>query len=325
MSVKKGDINMEEYTESVKNNDKRGDINGEIGTCPRREAKVEEKNFNTSNNCTLENTRNMVKTYIDDYLKRLYFYKDDPKFRESPTMCLEGTEEIENYMIKEKTFVTTYYQYIEIYNNTTNIEEHLEKEEIVYVEMAKYGVTKYKPYIVTKNNKKYIEIPNEEKIKNPIYATVNVPYIIPHLVENETLVVLKKIVQPKIQISNEELQVQVEKYIPCLVPVNVYIPRYFAISAKASDEVKYSVRYVNLSKEQTDTLMKELNPHLNELKKFNDTQLIKMDHYIKESEIQAKNHGLEPPHPQLVVYDLDGNKQVQNYSNFYYIKKKNCL
>ncbi|EUD66444.1 hypothetical protein C922_03078 [Plasmodium inui San Antonio 1] len=278
---------------------------------------------NTLYNYPTESVQKILKTHLEDYLKQLDFYKSNPKCKIDPTVYLEGTEEVENYIVKEKILITTYYQYIDVYENSIDVEEDLEREEIVYVEVPKY-VTKYNPKVVTNYIEKTIEVPSGEEIKRPVYNKVNVPYVVPHVVENETQVVLKKIVQPEIHTSNEEIEVEVEKYVPRLVPVNVYVPRYFGLSAKTTDEVEQSVNYVDLTQEQTDYLMKELNPHLNELKSFNEAQLKRMDECIRESEEQARSHDLDPPQPELVLYDLDGNSHTLDYGDFSQFKET-CL
>ncbi|EDL46936.1 hypothetical protein, conserved [Plasmodium vivax] len=262
-----------------------------------------------------ESAQKILKTHVDDYLKQLDLYKSNPKCRIDPTVYLEGTEEVENYVVKEKILITTYYQYIDVYENAIDVEEDLEREEIVYVEVPKY-VTKYNPKVVTNYIEKTIEVPSGEEIKRPIYNTLNVPYVVPHVVENETLVVLKKIIQPEIHTSNEEIEVEVEKYVPRLVPVNVYVPRYFGLSAKTTDEVEQSVQYVGLTQEQTDHLIKELNPHLDELKSFNEAQVKRMEECIRQSEQQARSHDLDPPQPELVSYELDGNTRALDYGDF---------
>ncbi|CZU00008.1 hypothetical protein PFAG_05384 [Plasmodium falciparum Santa Lucia] len=298
-------------------NGNKNKTNGSKGVKGEYEKK---KETNGHDDYVKESLNRMLESHIDQYFKGLDYYKNNPKCKIDPKIHLHGSEEIENYIVKEKIFVTTYFQYIDVYENAINVDEDLEKEEIVYVEVPKY-VTKYKPKIVTNIIEKTIEIPSGEEIKQPKYNTVNVPYVIPNIVENEILVVLKKIIQPEIEITNEELEIEVEKYIPRLVPVNVYVPRYFGISAKAKGEPEESVRYVDLTQDQIDELMKELNPHLNELKVFNETQLKRMDEYMRESQMQARAHNFEPPQPQLITYDESGHCQSYDYSEFHRFKE----
>ncbi|KJP85788.1 hypothetical protein AK88_04548 [Plasmodium fragile] len=317
LSQKHGGGNVGGDIKSVKG-DKGGETvdsadGGQVGSNPQ----------NALYNYPTESAQKILKTHLEDYLKQLDLYKSNPKYKIDPTVYLEGTEEVENYVVKEKILITTYYQYIEVYESSLDVEEDVEREEIVYVEVPKY-VTKYNPKVVTNYVEKTIEVPSGEEIKRPVYNQVNVPYVVPHVVENETEVVLKKIVQPEILTSNEEIEVEVEKYVPRLVPVNVYVPRYFALSAKTLDEVEQSVQYVDLTPEQTDYLLKELNPHLNDLKSFNEAQLKRMEDFIQESEQQAKSHELDPPQPELVSYDLDGQSQTLDYSDFPQFKET-CL
>ncbi|CAA9990312.1 conserved Plasmodium protein, unknown function [Plasmodium knowlesi strain H] len=267
-----------------------------------------------------DSAKNILKENLEDYLKQLDFYKSNPKCKIDPAIYMEGTEEVENYVVKEKILITTYYQYIDMYESSIDVEEDLEREEIVYVEVPKY-IIKYNPKVITNYIEKTIEVPSGEEIKRPVYKKLNVPYVVPHVVENETQVVLKKIVQPEIHTSNEEIEVEVQKYVPRLVPVNVYVPRYFGLSAKTTDEVEESVHYADLTQEQTDYLMKELNPHLDDLKKFNEEQLERMNEYIRESAQQAESHDLNPPKPELVSYDLDGSIQTLDYSDFTQFKE----
>ncbi|CRG95815.1 conserved Plasmodium protein, unknown function [Plasmodium gallinaceum] len=293
------------------------------GTDEPEENKYEkgnEKDNDNDNYYIKDSLNKILESNKDSYLKNLDYYKNNSKYKIDPCIHVEGVEEIENYIIKEKVYLTTYVQYIDVYEDTTNVEEDVEKEEVEYVEVPKY-VTKYKPKIVTDIVEKTIEIPSGEEIKQPKYNTVDVPYIVPNIVENEILVVSKKIIQPEIEISNEVLEVEVEKYIPHLVPVNVYVPRYFGISAKTKGVAEESVKYVDLSQDQIDTLIKELNPHLDELKLFNENQLKRMDEYVKESQIQAKAHNFEPPQPQVITYDENGNCQSFDYSEFDRIKE----
>ncbi|ANQ10557.1 Uncharacterized protein PCOAH_00048310 [Plasmodium coatneyi] len=308
-SLNRGGANVDEEIKSGKG-DKGGESidavdGGDVGSTAQNALHI----YST------DSAKNILKTHLEDYLKQLDLYKSNPKCKIDPTVYLQGTQEVENYIVKEKILITTYYQYIDMYESSIDVEEDLEREEIVYVEVPKY-VIKYNPKVITNYVEKTIEVPSGEEIKRPVYNKLNVPYVVPHVVENETQVVLKKIVQPEIHTSNEEIEVEVQKYVPRLVPVNVYVPRYFGLSAKTTDEVEESVQYVDLTQEQTDYLMKELNPHLDELKSFNEAQLKRMDECIRESEEQAKSHHLDPPQPELVSYDLDGNIQTLDYSDF---------
>ncbi|GAB68402.1 hypothetical protein PCYB_132760 [Plasmodium cynomolgi strain B] len=320
LSLNRGGSNVSGDIESEKG-DKGGGEKEAVDSAYAGE--VGSNSHSTLYNYPTESAQKILKNHLEDYLKQLDFYKNNPKCRIDPTVYLEGTEEVENYVVKEKILITTYYQYIDVYESSIDVEEDLEREEIVYVEVPKY-VTKYNPKVITNYIEKTVEIPSGEEIKRPVYNKVNVPYVVPHVVENETQVVLKKIVQPEIHTSNEEIEVEVEKYVPCLIPVNVYVPRYFGLSAKTTDEVEQSVNYVDLTQEQTDYLIKELNPHLNELKSFNEAQVKRMEECIRESEEQARSHGLDPPQPELVSYDLDGNSQTLDYSDFPQFKET-CL
>lgn len=257
------------------------------------------------------------------YFKNLEHYRSDPKYRIDPTLHLAGDdEEIENYIVNEKIFMTTYIQYIDVYDDVAGAEEVVEtaEEEVEYVEVPKY-VTKYKPKVVIDTIEKTIEVPSGEEIKQPKYNNVDVPYIIPTLIDNEILVVLKKIIQPEIEITNEVIEIEVEKYIPKLIPVNVYVPRYFGISAKAKGAAEENFRYVDLTQEQIDSLMKELNPHLEELRLFNENQLKRMEEYIKESQQQARSNNFTPPEPLAVSYDERGNCKTLEYAEFNKMKE----
>lgn len=277
---------------------------------------VDSKDFLANQlNSLLNNSKN-------GYLKDLDHYKKDPKYKIDPTLHLAGEEEeIENFIVNEKVFMTTYIQYIDVYEEVAGADEAVETtEEVEYVEVPKY-VTKYKPKIVVETVEKTIEVPSGEEIKQPKYNNVDVPYIIPNLIDNEILVVLKKIIQPEIEITNEVIEIEVEKYIPKLIPVNVYVPRYFGISAKAKGVVEESFRYVDLTQEQIDSLMKELNPHLEELRLFNENQLKRMEEYIKESRQQALSNNFEAPEPLAVSYDEQGNCKSFEYAEFNKIKE----
>ncbi|CRH03841.1 conserved Plasmodium protein, unknown function [Plasmodium relictum] len=302
-------------------NDNFEDKNNKTGeTEENKHEKGNKKDENNKDDHVKDSLQKILESNKDSYFKSLNYYKKDSKYKINPNIQLGENEEFEKFIIQEKVYLTNYVQYIDVYESTTNVEEDVEEDEVVYVEVPKY-VTKYKPKIVTDIITKTIEIPSGEEIKQPKYNPVDVPYIVPNIVENEILVVLKKIIQPEIEISNEVLEVEVQKYIPHLVPVNVYVPRYFGISAKTKGVTKESVRYVDLSQEQIDTLMKELNPHLDELKLFNESQLKRMEEYVKESQIQAKEHNFEPPKPQVITYDENGNCRSFDYSEFDRIKE----
>lgn len=263
----------------------------------------------------------LIITNKDGYFKKLNQYQSDPNCRIDPIIRLAGDEEeIENYIVNERIYTTTYIQYIDVYESTTATEEDLEEEEIEYVEIPKY-VTKYKPKVVIESVKKIVEVPSGEEIKQPKYTSVDVPYIIPTLIDNEILVVLRKIVQPEIEITNDILEIQVEKYVPKLIPVNVYVPRYFGISAKVKGVAEETLRFVDLTQEQINELMKELNPHLEELRLFNETQMKRMEEYIKESQLQSKMYDFIPPRPLAISYDESGNCKSFEYSEFNKIKE----
>ncbi|SBT45593.1 conserved Plasmodium protein, unknown function [Plasmodium ovale wallikeri] len=278
-----------------------------------KDSNEEKKEFKNYAN---DNSKKILQSHVDQYFKKLDEYKSNPKCKIDPKIHLEKTEEVENYVIKEKICISTYYQYIDVYENAINVDEDIEKEEVEFVEIPKY-VTKYKPKVVTNYIEKTIEVPSGEEIKQPKYNRVNIPYVIPNVIENEIFVVLKKIIQPEIVVTNEVIEIEVEKYVPRLVPVNVYVPRYFGISAKVKEEVENSVKHVDLTQEQIDYLMKELNPHLGELKVFNERQIRRMDECIKESQLQAQNHNFEPPKPELITYDENGQCETYDYGEFH--------
>ncbi|SCP02643.1 conserved Plasmodium protein, unknown function [Plasmodium malariae] len=316
------EANVEADVEANVEADVEANVDDNIAACARSDEgdggsiKEEGAEIKEYYNYAKESSKKILESHVNEYQKELDKYKKDPKCKIDPTIHIGNTEEIENYVITEKIYITTYIQYIDIYEDAIDVNEDIEKEEVEYVEVPKY-VTKYVPKVVTNYMEKIIEIPSGEEIKRPQYNNVNVPYIIPKIVEKEIEVVLKKIIKPEIEITNEELEIEVLKYIPRIVPVNVYVPRYFGLSAKVKGEEEKQITYVSLSDKQIDQLMKDLNPHLDELKIFNENQTKKMHEYIKESQTQAHNHNLQPPQPQLVAYDEYGNCNSYDYSEFY--------
>ncbi|CDU84989.1 PhIL1 interacting protein PIP2, putative [Plasmodium yoelii] len=219
----------------------------------------------------------MAKSYLDKYLIDINNYKNNPNCKIYPKLHLDNTKEIKNFIIKEKICVNTYYQYIDVYNNLGSNDD-----EKIFA-----------------NDKNTL---NDIENNNFNYNTIDMKYIIPNIVKNEIPVAIKKTIYPEIETTDEEIEIEVEKYVPYIIPVNVYIPRYYAISAIEAEENEIKIKDIQLTEKEEEEIIKELNPHLKEIKNFNEEQTKKMKEIINLSKLKANKLKIKNPEHELIVY-----------------------
>ncbi|VTZ66480.1 PhIL1 interacting protein PIP2, putative [Plasmodium chabaudi chabaudi] len=253
-------------------------------------------------------SQKMAKSYLDKYLVDINNYQNNPNCKIYPKLHLDNTKEIKNFIIKEKICVNTYYQYIDVYKNLGS-----ESEEIKYDK----SVTTNEQELNRMASSKNISIPlSTKQDDNPNYNIINMKYIMPKIVNSQIPVVVKKKVYPQIETTNEEIEIEVEKYVPHIIPVNVYVPRYYSISALEGEEVQVEFKDVELTKEQEENIIKELNPHLEDIKMFNEEQTKKIKHTLNISKLKADKLKIKQPEHELIVYYDNGTSQSFDFEMF---------
>ncbi|SBS92526.1 conserved Plasmodium protein, unknown function, partial [Plasmodium ovale curtisi] len=175
-------------------------------------------------------------------------------------------------------------------DNTKEIKNFIIKEKIC--------VNTYYQYIDVYNNLSS----ESEEIKDDKSVTTNEQ--------------VKKKVYPQIETTNEEIEIEVEKYVPHIIPVNVYVPRYYSISALEGEEVQVELKEVELTKEQEENIIKELNPHLEDIKMFNEEQAKKIKQTLNISKLKADKFKIKQPEHELIVYYDDGTSQSFDFEMF---------
>ncbi|SCL94404.1 conserved Plasmodium protein, unknown function [Plasmodium berghei] len=228
-----------------------------------------------------DDSNKIAKSYLDKYLVDINNYQNNPNCKIYPKLHLNNTKEIKNVIIKEKICVNTYYQYIDVYNKLSSNSEEI-KDEKTY----------------TNNNNPL----NNAENSNINYNTINMKYIIPNIVKSQIPVAIKKTIYPEIETTDEEIEIEVEKYVPYIIPVNVYVPKYYSISALESEENEIEIKKIELTKEHEDEIIKELNPHLKEIQTFNEEQIKQMKEILNISKLKAEKFKIKHPEHELIVY-----------------------
>ncbi|SCM07113.1 conserved Plasmodium protein, unknown function [Plasmodium chabaudi adami] len=253
-------------------------------------------------------SQKMAKSYLDKYLVDINNYKNNPNCKIYPKLHLDNTKEIKNFIIKEKICVNTYYQYIDVYKNLGSESEEIKDDK---------SVTTNEKTLNRMASSKNISIPfSTKQDDNPNYNIINMKYIMPKIVNSQIPVVVKKKVYPQIETTNEEIEIEVEKYVPHIIPVNVYVPRYYSISALEGEEVQVEFKDVELTKEQEENIIKELNPHLEDIKMFNEEQTKKIKQALNISKLKADKLKIKQPEHELIVYYDNGTSQSFDFEMF---------
>ncbi|KEG03037.1 conserved Plasmodium protein, unknown function [Plasmodium vinckei vinckei] len=250
----------------------------------------------------------MAKSYLDKYLVDINNYQNNPNCKINPKLYLDNTKEIKNFIIKEKICVNTYYQYIDVYKNLNSKSEEIKNEK---------PVTTNEQVLNDMANNQNVNIPLSSKQNyNSKYNIINMKYIMPKIVNTQIPVIVKKKVYPEIETTNEEIEIEVEKYVPHIIPVNVYVPRYFSLSALEGEEVQVEVKEIELTEEQEENIIKELNPHLEDIKMFNEEQTKKIKQTLNISKLKADKFKIKQPEHELIVYYDDGTSQSFDFEMF---------
>ncbi|CAD2106682.1 conserved Plasmodium protein, unknown function [Plasmodium vinckei] len=253
-------------------------------------------------------SQKMAKSYLDKYLIDINNYQNNPNCKIYPKLHLDNTKEIKNFIIKEKICVNTYYQYIDVYNNLSSESEEIKDNK---------SVTTNEQVLNHMINNQNINIPlSTKQDDNPNYNIINMKYVMPKIVNTQIPVIVKKKVYPQIETTNEEIEIEVEKYVPHIIPVNVYVPRYYSISALEGEEVQVELKEIELTKEQEENIIKELNPHLEDIKMFNEEQAKKIKQTLNISKLKADKFKIKQPEHELIVYYDDGTSQSFDFEMF---------
>lgn len=106
----------------------------------------------------------------------------------------------------------------------------------------------------------------------PKVFPVDTPFIEPNYEDVNVPVIMSETFVPELQETSKIVQVPVARYIPKVVPVDVYVPRPFAIPIKAVD-CRRMTKKATISPELYQQITEEMNPHLAALAQFNAKQV----------------------------------------------------
>lgn len=118
-----------------------------------------------------------------------------------------------------------------------------------------------------------VEVPSKtEKRLIPKPAPVDTAFIVPKFEDREVRVVMKQTITPTIEETEEVVEVPVARYVPYLVPVDVYVPRAVAVPVIRTHESTEETP-VQVPKQTVDQLLREMNPHLQQIDRYNAEQV----------------------------------------------------
>eukprot|EP00922_Rhytidocystis_sp_ex-Travisia-forbesii_P024709 GHVS01036264.1.p1 GENE.GHVS01036264.1~~GHVS01036264.1.p1 ORF type:complete len:595 (+),score=71.76 GHVS01036264.1:220-2004(+) len=187
---------------------------------------------------------------------------------------------------------------IDKYEEVEEIHEvikHVPKYEVVDVPRQ---VVKYVPKIVAKIVENIVEVPRGEKIPVMRPQPVDTAFVVPKFTDRNVPVVMSQCIIPEIEETDEVVEVEVSKYVPYLVPVDVYVPLPVTIPVhQKSGGEQTGHPCPNTDPALLQHLMIEMNPHLQQLEMFNFQQQEQFQALINQSIQQARENGVAPPQP----------------------------
>ncbi|KEP63093.1 UNVERIFIED_CONTAM: alveolin domain containing intermediate filament IMC7 [Hammondia hammondi] len=152
---------------------------------------------------------------------------------------------------------------------------------------------------------------------------VDTPFVVPQYQDVSVPVVMSQTFVPELQETSKVVQVPVARYVPKLVPVDVFVPRPVAIPIKAGEVTQVSKSTV-ISDDLMRQLSMEMNPHLEALNQFNAQQAQVMSNVIARAQELATQMECPVPSPEKIevnaaacagavatIVDEQGNKQLQ--------------
>ncbi|PFH33765.1 alveolin domain containing intermediate filament IMC7 [Besnoitia besnoiti] len=131
---------------------------------------------------------------------------------------------------------------------------------------------------------------------------VDTPFIVPQFQDVRVPVVMSQTFVPELHESAKIIQVPVARYVPKLVPVDVYVPRPVAVPIKA-EELRQVTKSAEVSPELLHQLSVEMNPHLEALNQFNARQAEVFNQVVNKANELAARVEVEPPAPERIEVD----------------------
>ncbi|EPR58495.1 alveolin domain containing intermediate filament IMC7 [Toxoplasma gondii TgCatPRC2] len=152
---------------------------------------------------------------------------------------------------------------------------------------------------------------------------VDTPFVVPQYQDVSVPVVMSQTFVPELQETSKVVQVPVARYVPKLVPVDVFVPRPVAIPIKAGEVTQVSKNTV-ISDDLMRQLSVEMNPHLEALNQFNAQQAQVMNNVVARAQELATQMDCPVPSREKIevnasagsgagatIVDEQGNKQLQ--------------
>eukprot|EP00922_Rhytidocystis_sp_ex-Travisia-forbesii_P024707 GHVS01036262.1.p1 GENE.GHVS01036262.1~~GHVS01036262.1.p1 ORF type:complete len:718 (+),score=96.16 GHVS01036262.1:156-2309(+) len=209
--------------------------------------------------------------------------------KEVPKIEIEWVEKIVE--VPQVSYVDKYEEVPEVHE----VIKHVPKIETVDVPRE---VVKYVPKVVQKIVENIVEVPRGEKIPVMRPQPVDTPFVVPRFQDRNVPVVMSQCIIPEIEETDEVIEVEVSKYVPYLVPVDVYVPLPVTIPVHQKDDGEQTEHPCsNSDPALLQHLMIEMNPHLQQLEMFNFQQQEQFQALINQSIQQARENGVAPPQP----------------------------
>ncbi|PHJ25147.1 alveolin domain containing intermediate filament imc7 [Cystoisospora suis] len=133
----------------------------------------------------------------------------------------------------------------------------------------------------------------------PKVFPVDTPFIEPRFEDVNVPVVMSETFVPELQETSKVVQVPVARYVPKVVPVDVYVPRPFAIPIKPVG-CRRVTKKATITPELYHQIADEMNPHLAALAQFNAKQRQVHNEVVEKSRELAARINTPPPAPTRV-------------------------
>ena len=186
--------------------------------------------------------------------------------------------------------------------------------KIEIVEVPK-EIVKYVPRIETKNVQQIVEVPSGEKINVPQLYPVPTEFIVPKFIDKRVPVILAQTITPEITETSDIVEVEVNRYVPEIVYVDVYVPKPVNIPIKDTGIVNQKENQVNVEQALLEKMTIDLNPHLQQLENYNRNQTENFQKLIQESNEVAARYGFTPPIPKTLDMTRLSNGESTMKSN----------
>jgi len=167
------------------------------------------------------------------------------------------------YEWTEKVVEVPQIQYVDKTVEVPQVHEvvrHVPRREVVEVPRE---IIRHVPKIETKVVEKRIEVPGQV-IEVPKPYTVENKVMVPHHIDKEVPMLVAQTVRPVLTESDEFVEVDVVQYEPEMIPVDIHVPRGVKTEVVSMGVIEEHHRVVQVPHAQYNSMLRLLNPHINE-------------------------------------------------------------